>query len=157
MSKCFNVVIYTASLSKYAEPLIDTLDPNNWWVARLYREHCTVWNNVFIKDLIFLGLNLKDTIIVDNSPNSYAFQIENAIPITSWYNDKSDNALHILMPILKKLLTIDDVRPLIPKLIKEFHNKLDKNCLDSSTDQISSSDIEAGHKGNPKFQNIPTQ
>ena len=90
-SKIFEVVIYTASLSKYADPLMTKLDPSNFWSNRLFREHCTVCNNVFIKDLLFLGKNMKDVIIIDNSPNSYAFQNENAIPITSWYGDGVNN------------------------------------------------------------------
>lgn len=38
-SKNFEVVIYTASISKYAEPLMEKLDPNNVCKFRLFREH----------------------------------------------------------------------------------------------------------------------
>ena len=86
VSKIFEVVIFTASLSKYATPLLDKLDKEQLWKDRLFREHWSIWNyTLFIKDLIFLGRDLKDVIIIDNSPNSYAFQPENALPIPSWY------------------------------------------------------------------------
>lgn len=71
-----------------------------------------------MKDLFFLGRNLKDVIIIDNSPNSYAFQIENALPIPSWYSDKSDTALYQLLPILHRLAVVDDVRMYLPRIVK---------------------------------------
>lgn len=42
MSKYYEVIIYTASLSKYADPLMDILDPDRVCSARLFREHCTL-------------------------------------------------------------------------------------------------------------------
>jgi TFIIF-interacting CTD phosphatase-like protein len=47
------------------------MDPNNYCTARLFREHCAFINQVFVKDLSLLGRNLKDSIIIDNSPTSY--------------------------------------------------------------------------------------
>ena len=44
----------------------------------------------YVKDLRKLGRKLKNCIIVDNSPDSYLFQPENAIPITSWFDDNND-------------------------------------------------------------------
>jgi RNA polymerase II subunit A small phosphatase-like protein len=43
LSKVYEIVIYTASLSKYADPLIDILDSKGIKVIdyRLFREHCT--------------------------------------------------------------------------------------------------------------------
>jgi RNA polymerase II subunit A small phosphatase-like protein len=42
MAKHFEVVVFTASLSKYAEPLVKILDSNNNWCSSiLFREHCT--------------------------------------------------------------------------------------------------------------------
>ena len=127
-SKIFEVVIFTASLSKYADPLIDQLDESNWWTYRLYREHWTTLNSmIFIKDLVFLDRDLKNVIIIDNSPNSYAFQQENALPISSWYGNSgkftptialgvTDTSLYQLLPILHELSKVDDVRTVIPKI-----------------------------------------
>ena len=41
MAKHYEVIILTASLSKYADPLMNILDPNNFCTTRLFREHCT--------------------------------------------------------------------------------------------------------------------
>jgi RNA polymerase II subunit A small phosphatase-like protein len=65
MAKLFEVVIFTASLSAYANPLIDQLDINRSVSHRLFREHCTSVNGMFIKDMKKLGRDLKDVIIVD--------------------------------------------------------------------------------------------
>ena len=73
MHKHYELVIFTASLSKYAEPLMQQLDPENRCAYKLFREHCTYYNNAFVKDLTRLGRDLKDVIIVDNSPVAYLF------------------------------------------------------------------------------------
>lgn len=51
MGKYFEVVIFTASLSKYAIPLMDILDQHSVAPQRLFREHCTFYNNMFVKDM----------------------------------------------------------------------------------------------------------
>ena len=74
LSKNFEVVIFTASLSKYAEPLVAMLDKNRTWCSQiLFRDHCTYneQEETFVKDLSRLGRDLKDVIIIDNSPSSY--------------------------------------------------------------------------------------
>lgn len=67
------MVIFTASLSKYAEPLMLQLDPNNLCYYKLFREHCTYFNSAFVKDLTRLGRDMRDVIILDNSPVAYLF------------------------------------------------------------------------------------
>jgi RNA polymerase II subunit A small phosphatase-like protein len=71
MAKYYEVVIFTASLSKYADPLMYKMDPNNYCTARLFREHCSFINGVSVKDMSLVGRHMKDTIIIDNSPTSY--------------------------------------------------------------------------------------
>ena len=73
MTRLYEMVIYTASLSKYADPLVTMLDPEGFCAYRLFREHCTLVNNAFVKDLTRLGRNMEDVIIVDNSPVAYMF------------------------------------------------------------------------------------
>jgi carboxy-terminal domain RNA polymerase II polypeptide A small phosphatase len=42
LSHHYEVVIFTASLSKYADPLVKILDPEGTWCSHiLFREHCT--------------------------------------------------------------------------------------------------------------------
>lgn len=105
----FEVVVFTASLAKYADPLLDTLDPDQTVDLRLFRESCVYHFGNFVKDLSRLGRPLKDIIIVDNSPYSYMFQPDNAIPILSWFDDANDRKLFELVPFLKFITTVEDV------------------------------------------------
>ena len=113
MGKYYEVVIFTASLSKYAIPLMDMLDPERVAPQRLFREHCTFFNGQFVKDMQRVGRRMEDIIIIDNSPNSYQFQPENGLPILSWYDDPEDDELMRFVPGLKLLAQVDDVRPVI--------------------------------------------
>ena len=80
----FELVIFTASLSKYASPLLDALDPQRLISARLFRESCVLHFGSYVKDLTHLGRPIEHTLIVDNSPLSYLFQPENAVPCTRY-------------------------------------------------------------------------
>ena len=111
--------MFTASLSKYAEPLYSKLDPKRVTEALLYREHCTFYNGLFVKDMSRLGRNLADVIIIDNSPTSYLFQPENSFPCISWYEDKNDRELLEFIPILEKLAYVKDVRQILPQIVSE--------------------------------------
>ena len=51
MCQLYEVIIYTASLRKYADPVIDFLDPKGLCAHRLFREHCTFFNGILVKDL----------------------------------------------------------------------------------------------------------
>ena len=87
---------------------------------RLFREQC-VFNNItngFVKDLESSGRELKDIIIVDNSPGAYLLQPENGIPIQTWIDDPEDYNLIQLIPILEFLSTVEDVRIYIKKIVK---------------------------------------
>lgn len=58
---------------------------------------------IIIQDLSQVGRDLKETIIIDNSPTSYIFHPEHAIPISSWFSDAHDNELLDLIPVLEDL------------------------------------------------------
>ena len=122
MGKYFEIIIFTASIEAYASPLLDIIDKGKNIKYRLYREHCNFVNGVFIKDLKRLNRNLKDVIIIDNSPLAYAFDVDNGLPILSWFDNREDKELINLQPLLKFLGKVDDVR----KYIKRF---LRNNCI----------------------------
>lgn len=113
MHKHYELVIFTASLSKYADPLVDILDPEKMCSYKLFREHCTFTNNSFVKDLTRLGRCMKDVIILDNSPIAYMFQPENAMPCISWYDNMADRELPRIGNILERLAYEEDVRKII--------------------------------------------
>ena len=111
------MVIFTASLSKYADPLMDQMDTNGYCTARLFREHCTYMQGVFTKDMSKIGRNAKDAMILDNSPSAYMLQPEQAIPIVSWYEDIKDKQLFDLIPLFIQLSQINDCREAIKNFV----------------------------------------
>ena len=117
MSKIYEIVIFTASVSKYADPLLNIIDKKGYCPYRLFREHCSLINTTFVKDLQRLGRDIKNIIIVDNSPISYALHPENGLPILTWFEDKSDRELYKITTILQFLSTVSDVREFIPKFV----------------------------------------
>ncbi|KAB2060753.1 hypothetical protein ES319_A10G040700v1 [Gossypium barbadense] len=121
VAEMFEVVIFTASQSIYAEQLLDILDPDRKLISRrVYRESCIFSDGSYTKDLTVLGVDLAKVAIIDNSPQVYRLQVNNGIPIKSWFDDPSDCALISLLPFLETLVDIDDVRPVIAK---KFGNK----------------------------------
>ncbi|EUD65005.1 hypothetical protein C922_04633 [Plasmodium inui San Antonio 1] len=103
ISKHYEVVIFTASLPKYANAVIDKLDKDNICAYRLFRESCTFWNNNYVKDLKILGRDLNNVVIIDNSTFVHKFCEDNCILIKSWFDDPTDKELYKLIPFLKKL------------------------------------------------------
>jgi len=119
VSELYEVVVFTASLEKYANPVIDILDPQGLCAWRLFRESCTqvlIQGTMnYVKDLSRLGRDIRHVIIVDNSPIAYSLQVENAIPIKSWFDNQEDIELFELVKILKELAKVDDV----PQVIRD--------------------------------------
>jgi len=110
MAKHYEVVIYTASLNKYADPLLDLLDPHNVIRTRLFRESCVYYEGNYVKDLSLLDRDLSQAIIVDNSPSSYIFHPENAIDCTSFIDDPNDRELDQIARFLTGVKDVKDVR-----------------------------------------------
>lgn len=72
--KWFNLVIFTASVQEYADPVIDWLEAERkFFSARYYRQHCTYRQGAYIKDLSSVEADLSKVMILDNSPLSYLF------------------------------------------------------------------------------------
>ena len=97
---------------------MNMMDPQSFSTARLFREHCTFVNGVFVKDMAQLGRNAKDAIIIDNSPTSYMLQPEQGLPILSWYDDPHDRALFDYIPILIEMSKITDMREAITGFVR---------------------------------------
>ena len=135
MAKHYEIVLYTASLHKYADPLLDLLDPHQTIRYRLFRESCVFYEGTYVKDLSLLNRDLSQTIIIDNSPASYIFHPENAIGCESFIDDRADRELIQIGSFLKGIKNVDNVRglsnmwrewPRIPQMPKiEFPKNID--------------------------------
>jgi Dullard-like phosphatase family protein len=109
MAKHYELVVFTASLDKYANPLLDLLDPKKLITGRLFREHCSRRGQMYIKDMDRIGRSLDSSLIIDNSPHSYALHPFHAVPIISWFDDPRDTELLDMMQFLRDLTKIPDV------------------------------------------------
>ncbi|GAA6054481.1 hypothetical protein JCM3770_001010 [Rhodotorula araucariae] len=116
VSSWYTVVIFTASLPEYADPVIDWLDGGDGHGgmvgARLFRaeQDCMARNGSYVKDLSVVDADLSRVCLVDNSPASYAVNQANGIPIEGWINDPHDECLLDLLPMLDSLRFTNDVR-----------------------------------------------
>ncbi|CAG8653705.1 38273_t:CDS:2 [Gigaspora margarita] len=114
VSEWYKVVIFTASMPEYADPVIDWLDPNKNLISyRFFRQSCTNRNGAYIKDLTIVEPDLSRVCLIDNSPISYAMHQENGIPIEGWISDQHDEALLDLLPFLDALRFTEDVRSIL--------------------------------------------
>lgn len=108
---------------------MNLLDPNaNIFKGIFSREHCYITKRgYYIKDIsIFKEMNLKDLVLVDDSVYSFAFQINNGVPIQRWKNKSNDQELKFLLPFLIKLSFEWDVR----EALKKYFNLERLACLD---------------------------
>jgi len=111
---------FRADVLQYGDPLLDQLDIHHVVHHRLFRESCYNHQGNYVKvcptmtspyhlilkwlqDLSQVGRDLRETIIIDNSPTSYIFHPQHAVPISSWFSDAHDNELLDLIPVLEDL------------------------------------------------------
>lgn len=93
----YQVVVFTAGLREYATLVLDELDPERRVISRsFYRDACSEIDGRLVKDLGFVMRDLRRVVIVDDNPNAYALQPENAVPIKQFCDDLEDDELEKL-------------------------------------------------------------
>lgn len=131
MSKKYDLAVYTASAQDYADAILDQLDPaKTKFVGRLYREHCVPVNNMNIKNMSMFSSH--DAILVDNLIYSYAFHMNQGVPICPFVDDMMDVELKDLATILEHIDYYDSPRHLLQDLLglDEFYKYLEDECED---------------------------
>lgn len=109
VSAYFEIAVFTASIKNYADKVCEALDPQGRFIHhRLYRDHCSDVDGVFVKDLSLLGRPMHRLALLDNSPHAYLFHPENSIPILSWFDDVNDRELAKMTPMLIHRLAQSD-------------------------------------------------
>ncbi len=108
-----DVVLWTAAMPAYANPLIDILDADRFLSGRFTRVHTTQSGRNFLKDLSLLGRPLERTILVDNSIVSFSTHPDNGVPITSFWGGPQDTALAELADFIATIKDERDVRPVL--------------------------------------------
>ena len=112
----YNIVVYTASHQSYADAVLNYLDKENkYFQHRLYRNHCVQCEvdgiKFYVKDLDTLNkfYNLKDVVLIDNSVLSFAYHLNNGIPIVPFTEQKDDTQLLMLAYYLVSIAPFDDL------------------------------------------------
>ena len=136
----YNIIIFTASHRAYSDAVLNYLDPDNkYFKYRLYRDSCVQYKsdniNFYVKDLdIFKDkFNLKDIIIIDNSILSFAYHLNNGIPVVPFYDSQIDIELPLLSYYLLSIADYNDLR-----IANQEHIK-----LEFFLKQIKSEEIES--------------
>ena len=99
----YEIIIFTASTKIYADSILDAIEiqRGKYFNYRLYREHCSIIDNDYIKDISLIGRDISKVIIVDNMQQNFRLQKNNGILISSfWGEDNNDKALLKLGKIL---------------------------------------------------------
>ncbi|KAM3295477.1 hypothetical protein ACQJBY_038018 [Aegilops geniculata] len=114
-AEAFEVVIFTAGLEQYASLVLDRLDPTGALIAhRLYRSACRDdGDGRLVKDLSATGRAPDCAIIVDDNPNAYSLQPENALPVAPFIDDANDQELEKVMRFLDAAAGFEDTREAI--------------------------------------------
>jgi len=110
---------------------VNFLDEKKLFVRRLYREDCRLVDGLLVKDLTAMNRDLKDVILLDvsliniiqhaqNSEQSFMMQKPNGLLVKSFFHDDElDDELVRLIPFLRFLARVDDVRP-VAELQRKF-------------------------------------
>ena len=124
LNQWYEIVVFTAGEQEYADCILDYIDPNRTiFKKRLYRQDCIQLDNFFIKDLdIILDREREHMCIVDNSILSFAFDLDNGVPINSYIgNEEDDRELLFLYSFLEDAATSADIRNNIRESFKLMH------------------------------------
>ncbi|KAI8388770.1 NLI interacting factor-like phosphatase-domain-containing protein [Radiomyces spectabilis] len=114
ISQWYKVVIFTASMAEYADPVIDWLDQDQTVVSqRYFRQSCVVRNGNFVKDISLAESDLAKVCLVDNSPAAFEMFQDNGIPLPGWISNPKDECLLDLLPLLDALRFTADVRSIL--------------------------------------------
>ena len=104
----YEIIIFTAATKSYADPILDAIEiiKGKYFNHRLYRNHCSIVNNVIVKDISLIGRDINKMIIVDNMQQNFKLQKDNGILISSfWGDDNNDKSLLHLGKILVSIAT----------------------------------------------------
>lgn len=122
----YDMLIYTASLREYSEPIINNLEyiSGVTFKGRLYRHDCKISAGGYVKPLDHImhyetnsningskgSVGKEGMIMLDNMAVSFQEDEYNGIEIEGWYGKGEDIELLKLLPLLEGLRNVADVR-----------------------------------------------
>ena len=130
----YEIIVFCNGNKKYTDLIVNSIDEKKTYIDyRLYRDHCIIICNDFVKDISRIGRPINKIVIVDNIPQNYRLHKENGINIKSFYGDKSNDK--ILFSLNKILINIakngGDVRDGIKKFWNEIISQISSNIYNN--------------------------
>ncbi|KAN0130783.1 HAD-like domain containing protein [Lactarius tabidus] len=104
LSQFYEIVIFTTQHHYTALPVIEKLDPYNFFIMyKLFRESTRSTESGPVKDLSYLNRPLDRVLILDTHPEHVATNPENAIVLKPWKGEPGDKGLIELIPFLESI------------------------------------------------------
>ncbi|KAI0046454.1 HAD-like protein [Auriscalpium vulgare] len=105
LSQFFEVVIFTTQHHYTAIPILEKLDPYNFFITyKLFRDATRASEGGPVKDLSYLNRPLDKVLIIDAHAEHVASHPENAIVVKPWKGTKeNDRGLIDLIPFLESI------------------------------------------------------
>jgi Dullard-like phosphatase family protein len=135
MKSIYELIIFSFGTLEYVDSVIKIIEKNEKFFEHvLYRQHATINNGEYIKDLSLLGRNLKNILIVDDISQVFKLQERNGICIKAFYGDivGDRNTLKILGKILEKVRFDADEDGDIRKSLEKQKNIILTNITNNS-------------------------
>ena len=155
IQKKYHIIAFTASHDSYADSVLNHLDPDKkYFQYRLYRSNCVlcIVNEMkfYVKDLKIVEdiYDLKDVVIIDNSVLSFAYHLDNGIPIPPFYDSKNDTELLDIADFLVKYADENDIRDKLKEVYKLSNYMEILKEYDSDENEESSENLDNEEENN---------
>lgn len=119
VSKFYDLSIYTASESSYADGIIDFIDPKKLIGRRFYRNNCFRFYNWRVKDLSLVNADLRRVILLDDQCSVPEHQWRHHLPIPKYEGEDTDMSLLAVKNFLLSIVNYPDFTPCIRSYIEE--------------------------------------
>eukprot|EP00753_Platysulcus_tardus_P020341 PLAT7983.1.p1 GENE.PLAT7983.1~~PLAT7983.1.p1 ORF type:complete len:570 (-),score=250.07 PLAT7983.1:67-1527(-) len=107
----YEIVVWTASLAKYSDPLLNALDVERVISARIFREDCSWFKGTYVRDIVRLDRPLDEVFIVLADVGAVLTEHRrNFCQLTPYAGDATDTELFYLADFLVEVADCDDVR-----------------------------------------------
>ena len=126
----YEIILFSEADKDYINIIINAIGNQRFlYDYILCRDYISIEGNDFIKDINKIGTPLDKTIIIDNMPQNFRKNKENAIYIKSFFGEENDDkALIDLIPILVNIAKSGkDVRNELHKYKEKIVDKISSN------------------------------
>ena len=138
LKEYYESILFTEASEAYTELIMEAFNKNEFFEYKLYRQHCIINGEDFVKDLQRIGRPLDKMIIVDNIAQNFRMQKNNGILIKPFYGeDQNDTALIDLIPFLINIVKDNlDTRNGLVKYRDEIMTEITSNLFKRNFDEM---------------------